>query len=147
MTEAKRSPPFDMARVASESEAELLQDTLPFWLRCGVDQELGGFICGLHHDGSVADDSKFCWYQGRGIWVFARLFNHHGGDPRCLRVAKGARSFALRHLLVDPAAPQRGLRTARLALTTRTPHPEEPTPWLAAASSSAASPSPPLNLC
>lgn len=128
MAEAKRSPPepFDMARVAGESESELLQDTLPFWLQRGVDHELGGFICGLHHDGSVADDSKFCWYQGRGIWVFARLFNQHGGDPRCLRVAQEARSFTVRHLLVDPAVPQRGLCVVWLVLATRTPNPEEP---------------------
>ena len=33
----------------------LLSDTLPFWLKHGVDREQGGFLTCLDRDGSVVD--------------------------------------------------------------------------------------------
>ena len=35
-------------------------------------------MCELNDDGSVANDEKYIWYQGRAIWVYSFLHNHFG---------------------------------------------------------------------
>ncbi len=53
----------------------LLEDTIPFWLRHGLDHEYGGLLSGLDRDGSLIDSDKSAWLQGRAAWTFATLFN------------------------------------------------------------------------
>ena len=69
---------------------------LPFWHRHGIDHELGGFMCALDHDGTRSSDSKYMWYQGRGLWVYSYLYRHFGGEEH-LQVATQAKDFLLRH--------------------------------------------------
>ncbi|MHC5025685.1 MAG: AGE family epimerase/isomerase, partial [Planctomycetota bacterium] len=52
----------------------LLNDTLPFWTRHGVDREHGGFFTSLDRDGAVIDDDKAIWPQGRFTWLLATLY-------------------------------------------------------------------------
>ena len=40
---------------------------LPYWEKGGYDAENGGFMCYLYEDGSVENDQKDIWYQGRGL--------------------------------------------------------------------------------
>lgn len=74
----------------------LFDEYLPFWDRHGIDHEYGGFLCALDHDGTLIDDRKYMWYQGRGLWVYSYLYEHFGGD-RHLQVARRTRDFLLRH--------------------------------------------------
>ena len=53
----------------------LLDDTIPFWMRHGLDREAGGMLTGLDRDGTVIDTDKAVWIQGRATWTFATLFN------------------------------------------------------------------------
>jgi mannose/cellobiose epimerase-like protein (N-acyl-D-glucosamine 2-epimerase family) len=80
-----------------ECRRELFEIVLPFWERHGIDHEHGGFLCRLDHDGTLLDDTKFHWFQGRGLWVYSFLYNHFGRDPRHLEIARRARDFLLRH--------------------------------------------------
>lgn len=54
----------------------LLNDTLPFWLRFGVDREFGGFMTCLDRDGTVVDTDKCVWQQGRFTWLLGELYNN-----------------------------------------------------------------------
>lgn len=74
----------------------LFEDYLPFWEAHGIDHELGGFLCGLDHDGKLVNTEKTGWYLGRGLWVYAFLYNRFGGD-RYLEIAKKAYEFTVRH--------------------------------------------------
>ncbi|MBT4485441.1 MAG: hypothetical protein HOC71_17380 [Candidatus Latescibacteria bacterium] len=76
----------------------LLNRYLPFWDRGGYDSELGGFMCELYDNGSVQNDEKYIWYQGRGVWVYSFLYNNFGKDPRWLAVAKKSRDFMVKHM-------------------------------------------------
>ncbi len=78
--------------VGGHCEVELMREVLPFWVQHGVDQEHGGFLCGLAHDGARVDDSKYSWYQGRGAWVFAKLYARTG-DPSHLEIARQSLRF------------------------------------------------------
>jgi N-acylglucosamine 2-epimerase len=54
----------------------LLLDTLPFWIRHGVDREFGGFLTALDRDGWVIDTDKCVWQQGRFTWLLGELYNN-----------------------------------------------------------------------
>jgi len=53
----------------------LLNDTLPFWIRHGIDHEHGGFMTCLDRDGTVLDTDKSLWQQGRFTWLLSTLYN------------------------------------------------------------------------
>jgi N-acylglucosamine 2-epimerase len=76
----------------------LFDQYLPFWEKGGYDRLNGGFVCELNDDGSIADDQKFIWYQGRGIWMYAFLYNHLCKEQRWLDVATRSRDFIVRHM-------------------------------------------------
>ncbi len=75
---------------------DLFEDYLPFWDAHGIDDELGGFMCALDHDGTQVNTEKSIRFQGRGLWTYSFLYNHFGGD-RYLRVAQKTRDFIVRH--------------------------------------------------
>lgn len=77
---------------------QLFDEYLPFWENGGHDAEHGGFMCYLHEDGTVQDDRKDIWYQGRGIWVYAYLYNEIDKQLKWLERAKMARDFMVRHM-------------------------------------------------
>jgi N-acylglucosamine 2-epimerase len=53
----------------------LLNDTLPFWMPDIVDQEHGGYLVSRDRDGSLVDDDKSVWQQGRFAWMIATIHN------------------------------------------------------------------------
>ena len=75
----------------------LFDQYLPFWEKGGYDRQLGGFMCELNDDGSVASDLKYIWYQGRAIWVYSFLYNHSARMPVPRRRQK-TRDFMVRHM-------------------------------------------------
>jgi len=85
-----------LAALREQYRSDLFDDYLPFWDAHGIDHELGGFMCSMDHDGSYVDTSKRVWYQGRGLWTYAFLYNEFGCD-RYLEVARKARDFLVRH--------------------------------------------------
>jgi len=74
----------------------LLQEIIPFWEKVGPDAQ-GGFNTCLNDDGSVLSRDKYLWGQWRAVWVFARLFNSFGKEPRWLVLAEQIAEFAIRH--------------------------------------------------
>lgn len=77
----------------------LLGDIIPFWLRHGVDHDHGGLLTGLDRDGTVIDSDKSIWFQGRGAWMFATLYNTVEPNPRWLETARSAIEFMRRHAI------------------------------------------------
>jgi N-acylglucosamine 2-epimerase len=75
----------------------LLNDVVPFWLRHGVDREHGGFLTALDRDGSLLDSDKSVWFQGRGAWMFATLYNTVEPNPEWLAAAQGGIEFLRDH--------------------------------------------------
>jgi mannose/cellobiose epimerase-like protein (N-acyl-D-glucosamine 2-epimerase family) len=87
-----------IAQLADDYRDRLFRQYLPFWDKGGIDRQFGGFLCELNDDGSVAQDEKFIWYQGRGLWVYSFLYQHFGRQPQWLEVARAAREFLVRHM-------------------------------------------------
>jgi len=80
----------------------LLNDTLPFWTKHGVDREHGGFLTSLNRDGTVIDTDKSVWQQGRFTWLLAELYNNVEPREEWLELALHGAQFLSDHC-VDPA--------------------------------------------
>ena len=74
----------------------LFDDFLPFHYEHVVDGEYGGFMCSVDRDGTRVADTKSAWYEGRGAWTFAYLYNHVDPDPRHLETARRSVELILR---------------------------------------------------
>ena len=55
-------------------ENQLLNDTLPFWFPSSLDKEFGGFLFMKDEDGSLIDDDKAVWIQGRATWLLHQSY-------------------------------------------------------------------------
>ena len=75
----------------------LLDDVIPFWMKHGLDREHGGFITSLDRDGAILDTDKSVWFQGRGAWMFATLYNTLEPRPEWLQAARSAADFMTAH--------------------------------------------------
>jgi len=87
-----------LSQLRDDCHDRLFNQYLPFWDRGGYDKKLGGFMCELNDDGSVANDEKYIWYQGRGVWVYSFLYRHFGKDRRWLEVARRSKDFMVKHM-------------------------------------------------
>lgn len=75
----------------------LLEDTLPFWLPRSVDEECGGYLAMRDADGSLVDDDKSVWLQGRFAWMLGALCNTEEARPEWLAAAKSGVDFLREH--------------------------------------------------
>ncbi len=75
----------------------LLEDTLPFWLRHGLDRERGGLLNYLGADGSVLHTDKAVWIQSRFAWLTALLYNEVERREEWLDASRSCIEFLERH--------------------------------------------------
>ena len=88
---------ISLRELRKRHQAELFDAYLPFWDRYGIDHKYGGFMCALDHDGTLVNDNKFHWFQGRGVWVYSFLYNHFSKNPQYLEIARKTKDFMLAH--------------------------------------------------
>eukprot|EP00729_Bicosta_minor_P008477 gene8477-35206_t len=86
------------AALVAQLEADLI-DSDDFWTKSGIDHENGGFMCALAHDGTLLSGDKFIWYQGRGLWVYSRLYRMHGGREEHGAIATKTFRFIMDHFI------------------------------------------------
>jgi len=75
----------------------LLDSTIPFWLRHGLDTECGGLLTGLGEDGTVIDTDKAIWLQGRAAWTFATIYTTVERNPAWLAASRHCLEFIRGH--------------------------------------------------
>lgn len=80
----------------------LLNDTLPFWVKHGVDREFGGFITSLDRDGTIVDTDKGVWQQGRFSWLLGEIYNEVEQREEWLELLKHGIQFIDKHCF-DPS--------------------------------------------
>ncbi len=66
----------------------LMNDFVSFWTDRSPDKEYGGYLCGFDRDGELFFEDKSVWQQGRGLWMFSKLYNDFGKNPEHLEAAK-----------------------------------------------------------
>lgn len=65
----------ELAELASFYSNQLLNSTIPFWFPRSYDQEHGGFLFMRDADGTLIDNDKAVWIQGRATWMLSTLYN------------------------------------------------------------------------
>jgi len=75
----------------------LLKDTVPFWLRHGLDRECGGLLNYLAADGSVLHTDKAVWIQARFAWLTALLYKEVEQREEWLDASRSCIEFLERH--------------------------------------------------
>ncbi len=76
---------------------QLLNDTVPFWFPRSVDSQYGGYLLMRDKDGSLLDDDKAVWIQGRAAWLLSTLYNTVEQKPAWLEAAKSGIDFLNEH--------------------------------------------------
>ncbi len=87
----------DLAYYQEFYSNQLLKDTIPFWFPRSYDQEYGGFLLIRDADGSLIDDDKAVWIQGRATWLLATLYNTVEQKAEWLEGAKLGYDFLVNH--------------------------------------------------
>jgi N-acylglucosamine 2-epimerase len=80
---------------------QLFGDCLPFWFPRALDADHGGFLHCFDRDGSLVDDDKSVWAQGRMSWMLMTLYLESQGRPEWLEWAESGLDFIGRHCF-DP---------------------------------------------
>ncbi|WP_257657157.1 AGE family epimerase/isomerase [Parapedobacter lycopersici] len=67
-----------------------------------IDHELGGFMCNVNiATRKLETTDKRAWFEGRGMWTYAFLYNHFEQNPAYLEVVRKSRDFILPRLPAD----------------------------------------------
>ena len=77
--------------------SQLLQDTVPFWFPRSYDHDHGGFLLMRDADGSLIDDDKAVWIQGRATWLLSTLYNTIEPKAEWLEGARLGYEFLVKH--------------------------------------------------
>jgi N-acylglucosamine 2-epimerase len=102
MTSAPLLDPDGIRKLIAVYRDGLLQDTLPFWFPRCVDTEFGGYLVARNRDGSLLDDDKGMWQQGRAAWMLGELYNNLEPREQWLDWCRQGIEFLDRHGF-DPA--------------------------------------------
>ncbi|XP_068780309.1 N-acylglucosamine 2-epimerase isoform X3 [Struthio camelus] len=97
-------------RVAAELDA-----AVAFWERHSHDPQHGGFFSCLSRDGTVYDETKYVWLQGRQVWVYSRLYRKvpRFRRPEILEAARAGGEFLLRCARLEPGSPRAAFALSR----------------------------------
>ncbi|SDE23284.1 AGE family epimerase/isomerase [Pedobacter soli] len=87
----------DLQELAVFYQNQLLQNTVPFWFPRSIDQEHGGYLFMRDADGSLIDDDKAVWIQGRAAWLLSTLYNTIEPKQEWLDAAKSGIDFLNQH--------------------------------------------------
>ncbi len=75
---------------------DLFDDFLPFMDKYAIDHKFGGFMCNADYTGERVNDDKLSWFEGRGSWVYAFLYNNLARERKYLDVARKSLEFVLK---------------------------------------------------
>lgn len=87
----------ELVQLHSFYRQQLLDDTVPFWFPRSLDREYGGFLLMRDADGSLLDDDKAVWIQGRAVWLLSTLYNTVERRPEWLEGARLGYDFLNAH--------------------------------------------------
>ncbi|RQO68992.1 N-acylglucosamine 2-epimerase [Pedobacter sp. KBW01] len=87
----------ELQQLAAFYQNQLLNNTVPFWFPRSIDHEHGGYMFMRDADGSLIDDDKAVWIQGRAAWLLSTLYNTVEAKQEWLDAAKSGIDFLNQH--------------------------------------------------
>ena len=93
---------YGLVELRDHFRRQLLEETIPFWDKSGVDREFGAYFRPDPKTGTLLTTEKDLYSQGRILWLFARFYNRYGGAARHLEAARqGMRALVDHARLAD----------------------------------------------
>ena len=89
--------PERAVKLGSLYRRELLESVVPFWQDRSPDPEHGGFFTCFDRDGTLYDETKYVWLQGRAVWMFSRLYREVEPRSEWLEAARAGAEFIRDH--------------------------------------------------
>lgn len=77
--------------------AELLERSIPFWLKHAIDRQNGGILTCISDEGQVLSTDKYMWSQLRAIWTFSALYNRIEARSEWLEAARHIFEFVKKY--------------------------------------------------
>jgi len=90
-----------MNKLKNELEVCLFDDILPFWINNSIDNTHGGYMTWLDRDGTLLSTDKSVWMQGRGLWVFSKIYNDFRKEEKYIDAARSGYEFLKKYCLDD----------------------------------------------
>lgn len=90
-----RYTPSELQDLKNFYSDQLMKDTIPFWFPRSIDLEHGGYLLMRDGDGSLLDDDKAVWIQGRAAWLLSTLYNTVDQKKEWLENAKTGIDFLI----------------------------------------------------
>lgn len=75
----------------------VLEDIMPFWDERCIDKVYGGYLTCFDRKGTLTDDRKYIWFQGRQLYIYSLLYNKMAKNPQWLQNAKQGFEFLVRY--------------------------------------------------
>ncbi|TSL97328.1 N-acylglucosamine 2-epimerase [Bagarius yarrelli] len=99
----------DMAELLKQYRERIsteLDTVVDFWMKYSLDEQYGGFFTCIGKDGTIYDELKYVWLQGRQVWMFCRLYRTvpRFHRPDILQAAKSGGGFLQRFARVQDSA-------------------------------------------
>jgi len=87
----------ELQKLSAFYKNQLLNNTVPFWFPKSIDKTYGGYLLMRDQDGSLIDDDKAVWIQGRAAWLLSTLYNTIEQRKEWLEGAKSGIDFLNQH--------------------------------------------------
>ncbi len=87
---------LSLKELRAQYHRDLFTEFLPFMDKYVIDHEYGGFMCNTDYNGVKANQNKYSWFEGRGIWVYSFLYNNLARETKHLDVARRSVEFVLK---------------------------------------------------
>ncbi|AWO01131.1 N-acylglucosamine 2-epimerase [Chitinophaga alhagiae] len=87
----------DLLHLRDFYRRQLLDNTVPFWFPRSYDKEYGGYLLMREANGTLLDDDKAVWIQGRAAWLLSTLYNTVSRNPEWLQGARYGIDFLQQH--------------------------------------------------
>jgi N-acylglucosamine 2-epimerase len=76
---------------------QLVNNTVPFWIKHAADREYGGYTTFLDRQGDILSTDKPMWVMGRFVWVLSRLYNTLEKREEWLELARHGVDFMMKY--------------------------------------------------
>ncbi len=87
----------DLENLQTFYKKQLLTDTIPFWFPRSIDLEHGGYLFMRDQDGSLIDDDKAVWIQGRAAWLLSTMYITIEPKQEWLKASRAGIEFLNKH--------------------------------------------------
>jgi len=88
---------LNFAELLNQYRSELLDRTIPFWLKHAIDWQNGGICTCVSDEGQILSGDKYVWSQLRAIWTFSAMYNRIERKQAYLDVATHIFDFIKRY--------------------------------------------------